>query len=245
MDNHRAMEMIGYDASWADHGLDVSEVFGPVYQGEGPFAGRRCHFIRLMRCNLSCSWCDTPFTWDASRFDLHAESTEMTPLAIADQVADASLVVISGGEPLMWQNRHAFVELIDLIPGAVHVETNGTIHPSGLPIDHYVVSPKVNDQGDPLKKRIKFEALRSFAALADQGRASIKIVVRDADEVHRAADLMDGLQWPHESRWVMPEGTSATALLAHAAAIEEAALTRGLNLSLRQHVLLHGDQRGY
>ncbi|HHK7228110.1 TPA: hypothetical protein ACQXLV_002143, partial [Streptococcus pneumoniae] len=42
--------------------LPVSEVFGPTIQGEGPHAGRTCHFIRLGGCNLSCSWCDTPYS---------------------------------------------------------------------------------------------------------------------------------------------------------------------------------------
>ena len=48
-----------------DRGEDtspVSEVFGPTLQGEGPHAGRPCHFIRLGGCNLSCSWCDTPYS---------------------------------------------------------------------------------------------------------------------------------------------------------------------------------------
>lgn len=61
-----------------DHSLVVSEVFGPTHQGEGPHAGQLCAFVRLMGCNLSCSWCDTPYTWDASRYDLKAEGHRMT-----------------------------------------------------------------------------------------------------------------------------------------------------------------------
>ena len=44
--------------------LAVSEIFGPTHQGEGPSTGRLCGFVRLARCNLSCLWCDTPYTWD-------------------------------------------------------------------------------------------------------------------------------------------------------------------------------------
>ena len=54
---------------WGSPVLVVAEVFGPTFQGEGPSAGRRAMFLRLGRCNLDCAWCDTPYTWDWSRFD--------------------------------------------------------------------------------------------------------------------------------------------------------------------------------
>ena len=57
--------------------LAVSEIFGPTLQGEGPSSGRRAMFLRLAGCNLSCSWCDTAYTWDWSRYDKKAEVTMM------------------------------------------------------------------------------------------------------------------------------------------------------------------------
>ena len=47
-----------------NNSLTVSEIFGPTFQGEGPFTGRAAVFLRLGRCNLDCKWCDTPYTWD-------------------------------------------------------------------------------------------------------------------------------------------------------------------------------------
>jgi organic radical activating enzyme len=61
-------------AAEESRGLLVAEMFGPTFQGEGPSAGQRAVFVRTSRCNLSCSWCDTPHTWDWSRFDPHAEA---------------------------------------------------------------------------------------------------------------------------------------------------------------------------
>ncbi|MGH3922689.1 MAG: 7-carboxy-7-deazaguanine synthase QueE, partial [Pseudonocardiaceae bacterium] len=55
-------------------GLLIAEQFGPTFQGEGPSVGQQALFIRLSSCNLSCSWCDTPYTWDWTRFDPRVES---------------------------------------------------------------------------------------------------------------------------------------------------------------------------
>lgn len=48
--------------------------FGPTFQGEGPSAGQLALFIRLSRCDLSCPGCDTPESWDWSRYDPHRDS---------------------------------------------------------------------------------------------------------------------------------------------------------------------------
>jgi 7-carboxy-7-deazaguanine synthase len=55
----------------------VSALFGSTLQGEGPSAGRPASFIRLSGCLLSCRWCDTPWTWDWTRFDRGAEQRRM------------------------------------------------------------------------------------------------------------------------------------------------------------------------
>src|SRR3954452_24909384 len=83
----------------------VAEVFGPTIQGEGRNLGQRAAFVRLGGCNLHCTWCDTPYTWDASRYDLRAE---MSRRPVAEIVAEVRpmrphVVVLTGGEPLLHQ----------------------------------------------------------------------------------------------------------------------------------------------
>lgn len=229
--------------------LPVSEVFGPVWQGEGPHAGRVCHFVRLGMCNLSCSWCDTPFTWDATRFDVKAESPEHTGpqlAALLPSGRNPGLVILSGGEPLIHQGNPALQYALDVAPWEVHAETNGTIAPNAWAlarIVHFTVSPKVVFQGDPEKKRLKDAPLRAFAALARNGRAAFKVVVADAEEVDAAARFFDAWDIPTHARWVMPEGVTADAVLTHARDIADAALEHGLNLTLRQHTLMYGTER--
>ncbi len=105
--------------------LAVSEIFGPVLQGEGPDVGKPTIFLRLMGCNLACSWCDTPYTWDASRFNLKDETTKMTVQEVSAAIGELApkgagyfgddaartygveyrdyYIDISGGEPMLQQ----------------------------------------------------------------------------------------------------------------------------------------------
>lgn len=225
--------------------VPVSEVFGPVWQGEGPHTGRLCHFLRTGLCNLSCSWCDTPYTWDHDRFDVSAECPDRDGQWIADHTRTAQLLIWSGGEPLMHQGNPHMHQGIEYVP-EVHVETNGTIVPNAWAVDriaHFTVSPKVNFQGDREKLRIKHKSLAAFAELAQDHRAIFKVVCRDADEVAAAAAFFDGFDLPQTARWVMPEGVTGQAVLDHAAAIADATLEHGLNLTLRQHTLMYGTER--
>ena len=85
----------------AEHAGDllVAELFGPTFQGEGPSAGQQALFVRLSRCNLSCRWCDTSYTWDWSRFDPHAEARRLPVPEVARWLLQwpVRLVVVTDG----------------------------------------------------------------------------------------------------------------------------------------------------
>lgn len=228
-----------------DHGLIVSEVFGPTFQGEGPSAGRRAGFVRLGRCNLDCAWCDTPYTWDWARYD---PARELRRMPVADIIGQLELmapeiVVVTGGEPLLQQRR-----LATLVAGCVErgwpveVETNGTRAPEDAlarTVARWNVSPKLANSGVAEADRIKPEAL---AALRATGRAAFKFVVAGEADLDEVAALVDA----HDLRptWVMPEGTDAATVLARARTLADPVISRGWNLTPRLHVLLWGDERG-
>jgi organic radical activating enzyme len=230
--------------------LPVSEVFGPVYQGEGPHTGRRCSFVRLGLCNLRCSWCDTPFTWDSTRYDVNAECPPMTAGAIAARLADhdTDLLVLSGGEPLIHQRNDTLKSLLADWPGHVHVETNGTLTPAPWlrsRVQHFSVSPKLGNQGDPYDRRIRSKPLHAFALMAHAERCAWKFVVTAPEDLAEVDALVAAYSVPRRAVWIMPEGVDRDAVLATATRIEHHVTQHGYNLTLRQHVLIHGNERGY
>lgn len=231
--------------------LVVSEVFGPTFQGEGPHTGQRVAFVRTGGCNLHCDWCDTPYTWDATRYDLRAELARKPVADIVDAVLDMEpqRIVVSGGEPLLHQAQPGWLEMLEGFAWAglpVEVETNGTITPderTRLLVDTFNVSPKLAHAGDPADQRLRMAPLRAFAGLAEHGAAVMKVVAQQAHDVQHARDLAQHVGWPLDRVWVMPEGTTAQLLLERHREVADAALAHGLNFTTRLHVLTWGEER--
>jgi len=229
----------------ADGRLLVAEIFGPTFQGEGPSAGRLAAFVRLSRCQLCCTWCDTPYTWDRTRYDLRAESRRMTQAEVwhAVEAIDAGLVVITGGEPLLQQDR--LVWLADMCHAAgrwVEVETNGAVVPGRAIAGancRFNVSLKLANSGMPARTRLRPEAIR---VLASTGKAVWKFVVTGPADLDEIADLQQ--RYGLDPVWVMPEGTTSGQILRGLRELADAVLARAWNLTPRLHTLLWEDARG-
>jgi len=135
-------------------------------------------FLRLGDCNLNCSYCDTPYSWDWRQFDRKAELIDEDLLVTAARIRALTprRLVITGGEPLLQQL--ALAELVEeLSEFVVEVETNGTIVPSASLSDRIAqwnVSPKLANSGIAEAQRLKLGAL---TALRDTERAWLKWVV--------------------------------------------------------------------
>ena len=100
--------------------MKVNEIFHSI-QGETTYAGMVCTFIRLTGCNLRCSYCDTTYAY--------YEGEEMTPEEVVRRVRDfaASLVMITGGEPLLSPELNQLVSSLNNHNYHILVETNGSL----------------------------------------------------------------------------------------------------------------------
>ncbi|MBP3192922.1 7-carboxy-7-deazaguanine synthase QueE [Natronogracilivirga saccharolytica] len=122
-------------SDWKLTAYPVMEHFYTI-QGEGAHAGQAAYFIRLAGCDVGCWWCDVQESWDAS----------VHPEIAAEELVDAacesgsSIVVITGGEPLM-HDLTALTEGLHEAGLQIHLETSGSSPLTGH-IDWVTLSPK-------------------------------------------------------------------------------------------------------
>lgn len=181
----------------------VAEIFGPTIQGEGPFVGEPCYFIRLGGCDYRCSWCDS----------MHAvlpEEVQKLPRMTAGEIvrqvklldinvewgagvpAMIDLVVLSGGNPAVYTDESLIRTLIDQ-GFRIQVETQGSIWREWLRLaDAIVVSPKPPSSGE----KPKIDRLRSFALQGNSYGTNIywKFVAFDRDDLWFAKTICDQFQ---------------------------------------------------
>ncbi len=86
--------------------LPLVEEFFSI-QGEGYQTGKAAWFIRLGGCDIGCSWCDSPFSWNP---ELHPAVKTDTIIENAVRSGTDS-VVVTGGEPLIWNLDYLCSEL--------------------------------------------------------------------------------------------------------------------------------------
>ncbi|WP_144606478.1 7-carboxy-7-deazaguanine synthase QueE [Algoriphagus algorifonticola] len=115
--------------------LPVMEAFYTI-QGEGRFTGTPAYFIRLGGCDVGCVWCDVKESWEAGKWPV---------LAIEEIVEEAvkypgRLVVITGGEPLMY-DLGPLTRLLKENGFTTNIETSGA-HPFSGDFDWVCFSPK-------------------------------------------------------------------------------------------------------
>ncbi len=228
-------------------------------QGEGPFTGRPSVFIRSSLCNLHCSWCDTPFTWNWDGTPWEHEKNQkfkkqeaLIDLPITEIAALISRfpcrhLVLTGGEPLLHQPE--WVELLTSLnhkikPYSVEIETNGTVIPSpefDLLVSHYNVSPKLANSGNEASLRLKKKALQFFA---NSAKAVFKFVLTSPADLDEIKELSKTYGIPPERLFLMPEGTTPQKVSDNQSWVVEACLQHGYRFSDRLHIHLWGEKRG-
>lgn len=123
--------------------LNIKEIFYSL-QGEGGRSGEPSIFIRLTKCNLACTFCDTDFE----------NGKDMNLQEIMDTISKypCNWIIWTGGEPtLQLKNEH-----LSFFKNAGYyqaIETNGT-RPIPNLIDYITCSPKINME--QIKNRIPY-----------------------------------------------------------------------------------------
>ena len=133
--------------------LIVNEIFYSL-QGEGGRSGEASIFIRLTKCNLACSFCDTDFA--------EGDEMELEEILTIIKAYSCKWIIWTGGEPtiqlkdkhLLFFREHGYKQAI---------ETNGTRRVPSL-IDYITCSPKQD-----------YESIKARIPRVDEIRMPIKM----------------------------------------------------------------------
>ena len=98
--------------------LSVTEIYASI-QGESTHAGRPCTFVRLARCPLRCSWCDTVYSFNSG------DSMTIDDVVAKVQSLDVPLVEVTGGEPLAQPACNALLKALCDNGHELLMETSG------------------------------------------------------------------------------------------------------------------------
>ena len=154
--------------------LPVMEHFYTL-QGEGFHQGKAAYFIRLGGCDVGCVWCDVKESWDAEKHPKYEVGSLMSEV----KKTPAEIVVITGGEPLMYDLDELTNELQH---GGfkTHLETSGAYPLSGhwdwiclspkkfkAPLPE--ILPKANELKVVIFNRSDFDWAEKYAALVSSG----------------------------------------------------------------------------
>lgn len=161
--------------------LTVSEIVSSV-QGEGKYTGFPTTFIRLFKCNLKCSFCDT--TYAQSKGSKRRLSID-TILSYVFKMGNKH-ICITGGEPLLQEN--IFVLIYELVDKGylVTIETNGSVLlESG---DNRRMYSYCMDIKCPSSKMDKYNKYENLLELRDTDE--VKFVIGDINDYLFAREVL-------------------------------------------------------
>lgn len=236
------------------------EIFQAI-QGEGASVGRNTIFVRLAQCNLSCTFCDSAFTWmkedskhERDVYDPKNVVTSIKPEDVAAKILEVSNgeifhVTFTGGEPTLQQKS-----LISVCNALVHanpdfefeIETNGSIEIKNELLDFLEqinFSPKLSSSGNLKNKR-------AYANIGIQNyiNTCYKFVIRKdnaEDDFAEIEKFCVDYKISPKLVYMMPEGIDAGEITEGIRTLADYARENGYNVSPRLHVMVFGDKRGY
>ena len=217
------------------------------FQGEGKTQGKLSLFIRFAGCNLSCSICDTTYS-----FKSNYKTTINELVSIIEDMYNndkCSNVVFTGGEPMLFQD-----DILEIIEScwydiSYEIETNGTIEIKNYDSwwNHhgrvlFNISPKGN-----VKQNKKVDTnLNIFSEEFRNLKFDfiLKPLIVDHNSFRYIEDVRDYHDIEKELIYVQPVGITKQQILDMAKKYYEEIIEYGYNISMRLHVLMFDNKMG-
>ena len=203
--------------------LKVCEIFTSI-QGESSYAGRPCTFVRLMGCNLRCSYCDTTFAYD--------EGIELSEEDILTKIGRTGigLVEITGGEPLVQREVYPFMKRLIEEGYEVLIETNGSL--SIKEIDRRaVVILDIKTPGSGMSERMDYSNLDEI-----KKDDEVKFVITDRDDYEWTKDIIERFSLTNKSGLLLSPAFGILAPEDLARWMIEDRLRARLNIQLQKYI---------
>lgn len=161
--------------------LPVIETFLSI-EGEGVRTGQPVVFVRFAGCNLSCSYCDTPYSHAITGLDVKMYTDEKLTKEIVNYNCRA--VTFTGGEPLFkGEYIHWF---INRFPDyEVNIETNGSVPVEDFMYDNSIITMDYKCPSSGMEKYMLRENLRKL-----REKDVLKFVVGDEEDLRKVSELL-------------------------------------------------------
>ena len=157
--------------------LTINEIFYSV-QGESTYAGRPCVFVRLMACDLRCTWCDTAYAF--------TEGAKRPLESVLDAVESygCPLVEVTGGEPLLQAEVYPLMDALLDRGKQVLLETGGHRSTDRVPA-RVVTILDVKCPGSGEAGKMDWSNLERLRA-----HDEVKFVIKDRADYEYARDVI-------------------------------------------------------
>ncbi len=227
--------------------IRISEIFQSV-QGEGRFTGTPSIFIRTSGCNLRCWFCDTRYaSWEPE-----GDSMDVDSIVSAATKWPTPHVVITGGEPMIFDDIVELCEQLHKQARHITIETAGTIHRE-LKCDLWSISPKLSNS-TPIgfaseewvkkhdERRVRPKVVRG---LMGQGEYQLKFVVGSILDAEEVLEYLQELgEWDRDRVMMMPRGTTAGDLRLQSSWLTTWCRDHNFRMCDRSHIYWFGNRRG-
>lgn len=229
--------------------IKISEIFGPVIQGEGAHIGVPTVFVRTGGCDYRCSWCDTMYAVDKKfAHEWHSFSDDDVVAAVMQLSTKPILVTLSGGNPALFDFSAVIARLHEL-GYRFTIETQGSVPRSWFTLlDHMTLSPKPPSSG----MATDFKKLEQCMSWLEPEKIDLKIVIADDadyDYARYVSNRYGQIKCYLQVCNLEPgsNGDLAQTLLRKLQWLEEKVLhDRWYHATVlpQLHVLIHGNKRG-